>query len=144
MRSDGAEDAAAIREAAHAGVAVVATAHASSLEDARGGPFWGGCCRRSLCPLRHSEPRRRGFHARQSPSPFGADGARADAGRLGRQEAGYDQGTGAVLIIFAGTLIGFLQASRFAKRPRQLRELGHGLHRLETEIGYGTRRCPKR
>lgn len=50
---------------------------------------------------------------------------------------------GAVLIIFAGTLIGFLQASRFAKRPRQLRELGHGLHRLETEIGYGYTPLPE-
>ncbi|ASS65029.1 MULTISPECIES: stage III sporulation protein AA [unclassified Paenibacillus] len=34
-----AEDAAAVREAAHSGVAVVATAHASSLEEARGRPI---------------------------------------------------------------------------------------------------------
>ncbi|KKC46171.1 MULTISPECIES: stage III sporulation protein SpoIIIAB [Paenibacillus] len=50
---------------------------------------------------------------------------------------------GAVLILLAGTMIGFLQAARFAKRPRQLRELIHGLQRLETEIGYGYTPLPE-
>ncbi|WP_020616797.1 stage III sporulation protein SpoIIIAB [Paenibacillus daejeonensis] len=44
---------------------------------------------------------------------------------------------GAILILFAGTMIGFQQAARFAERPRQLRQLAHALQRLETEIGYG-------
>lgn len=44
---------------------------------------------------------------------------------------------GALLILFAGTMIGFQQAARYAERPRQLRQLGHALQRLETEIGYG-------
>lgn len=44
---------------------------------------------------------------------------------------------GAVLILFAGTMIGFHQASRFTERPRQLRQLAHALQRLETEISYG-------
>lgn len=44
---------------------------------------------------------------------------------------------GAVLILVAGTLIGFQQASRFAERPRQLRSAAHALKRLETEISYG-------
>ncbi|SDR89310.1 stage III sporulation protein AB [Paenibacillaceae bacterium GAS479] len=53
------------------------------------------------------------------------------------------KGVGAVLILLAGTLIGFLQAARFAKRPQQLRELIHGLQRLETEIGYGYTLLPE-
>ncbi|WP_042162703.1 stage III sporulation protein SpoIIIAB [Paenibacillus gorillae] len=50
---------------------------------------------------------------------------------------------GAVLILFAGTLIGFQQAARFAARPRQLRQLAHALQRLETEIGYGHTPLPE-
>ncbi|MDQ0058300.1 stage III sporulation protein SpoIIIAB [Paenibacillus harenae] len=50
---------------------------------------------------------------------------------------------GAVLILFAGTMIGFQQAARFAERPRQLRQLAHALQRLETEIGYGHTPLPE-
>ncbi|REK77350.1 stage III sporulation protein SpoIIIAB [Paenibacillus paeoniae] len=50
---------------------------------------------------------------------------------------------GAVLILVAGTLIGFQQAARFAERPRQLRQLAHALQRLETEIGYGHTPLPE-
>ncbi|MBB3109170.1 stage III sporulation protein AB [Paenibacillus phyllosphaerae] len=50
---------------------------------------------------------------------------------------------GAVLILFAGTMIGFQQASRFAARPRQIRQLIHALQRLETEIGYGYTPLPE-
>ncbi|MUT66741.1 stage III sporulation protein SpoIIIAB [Paenibacillus sp. NEAU-GSW1] len=50
---------------------------------------------------------------------------------------------GAVLILTAGTLIGFQQAARFAARPRQLRQLAHALQRLETEIGYGHTPLPE-
>ncbi len=50
---------------------------------------------------------------------------------------------GAVLVLLAGTLIGFQQAARFAERPRQLRTLAHALQRLETEIGYGHTPLPE-
>jgi stage III sporulation protein AB len=45
--------------------------------------------------------------------------------------------TGAILILFAGTMIGFYQASRYSSRPRQIRQLILCLQRLETEILYG-------
>lgn len=44
---------------------------------------------------------------------------------------------GILLILFAGTMIGYLQAARFAARPRQIRHALHALQRLETEISYG-------
>ncbi|MGO4544321.1 stage III sporulation protein SpoIIIAB [Paenibacillus sp. 2TAB23] len=50
---------------------------------------------------------------------------------------------GAALILFAGTIIGFQQAARYADRPRQLRQLAHALQRLETEIGYGHTPLPE-
>jgi stage III sporulation protein AB len=50
---------------------------------------------------------------------------------------------GAALILFAGTLIGFQQAARFAARPRHIRALLHALQRLETEIGYGYTPLPE-
>ncbi|RKP57176.1 stage III sporulation protein AB [Cohnella endophytica] len=50
---------------------------------------------------------------------------------------------GVLLVLFAGTMIGFLQGARFAARPRQIRELLHALQRLETEIGYGQTRLPE-
>ncbi|MBW7473560.1 stage III sporulation protein AB [Paenibacillus oenotherae] len=50
---------------------------------------------------------------------------------------------GAVLILFAGTMIGFQQAARFAARPRQIRQLIQALQRLETEIGYGYTPLPE-
>ncbi|MCR2803120.1 stage III sporulation protein SpoIIIAB [Paenibacillus soyae] len=50
---------------------------------------------------------------------------------------------GALLILIAGTLIGFQQAARFADRPKQIRQLSHSLQRLETEIGYGHTPLPE-
>lgn len=50
---------------------------------------------------------------------------------------------GAALVLFAGTMIGFAQAARFAERPRQIRHLIHALQRLETEIGYGQTPLPE-
>ncbi|SFS83246.1 stage III sporulation protein SpoIIIAB [Paenibacillus sp. BC26] len=50
---------------------------------------------------------------------------------------------GAALILFAGTMIGFLQASRYAARPIQIRQLIYALQRLETEIGYGYTPLPE-
>ncbi|MFC5403949.1 stage III sporulation protein SpoIIIAB [Cohnella soli] len=50
---------------------------------------------------------------------------------------------GALLVLLAGTMIGFLQAARFAARPRQIRELLHALQRLETEVGYGQTPLPE-
>jgi stage III sporulation protein AB len=50
---------------------------------------------------------------------------------------------GAMLVLFAGTMIGLLQAAKFAARPRQIRELLHALQRLETEIGYGQTPLPE-
>jgi len=44
---------------------------------------------------------------------------------------------GSILVLVSGTLIGFLQAARFAERPKQIRQLLHALQRLETEIGFG-------
>lgn len=72
-----AEDAAAIREAAHAGVAVVATAHASSLEDARGRPvlrelLQEGAFARCVILSRSGS----GFHAETVPLRHSAPTAR--------------------------------------------------------------------
>lgn len=50
---------------------------------------------------------------------------------------------GAALVLFAGTMIGYLQAYRFAARPRQIRQLMHALQRLETEIQYGQTPLPE-
>jgi stage III sporulation protein AB len=50
---------------------------------------------------------------------------------------------GALLVLFAGTMIGYLQAARFAARPRQIRQLMHALQRLETEIQYGQTPLPE-
>ncbi|WEK55592.1 MAG: stage III sporulation protein SpoIIIAB [Candidatus Cohnella colombiensis] len=50
---------------------------------------------------------------------------------------------GVILILFAGTMIGMLQAARFAARPRQIRHLLHALQRLETEISYGQTPLPE-
>ncbi|MCM3633178.1 MULTISPECIES: stage III sporulation protein SpoIIIAB [Paenibacillus] len=44
---------------------------------------------------------------------------------------------GAVLIILAGTAIGFVQAASYVNRSKQLRLLIYSLQRLETEINYG-------
>jgi stage III sporulation protein AB len=45
--------------------------------------------------------------------------------------------TGAILILFAGTMFGFYQALQLSRRPRQIRQLVQALQRLETEISYG-------
>lgn len=50
---------------------------------------------------------------------------------------------GVALVLFAGTMIGFVQAARYAARPRQIRLLLHALQRLETEIGYGQTPLPQ-
>ncbi len=50
---------------------------------------------------------------------------------------------GILLVLFAGTMIGFQQASRYTARTVQLRELVQALHRLETEIGYGHTPLPE-
>jgi len=50
---------------------------------------------------------------------------------------------GALLVLLAGTLIGFLEAARYASRPRQIRQMIHALQRLETEIGYGQTPLPE-
>ncbi|GFN30536.1 stage III sporulation protein SpoIIIAB [Paenibacillus xylaniclasticus] len=50
---------------------------------------------------------------------------------------------GAALVLFAGTLIGFLQAARYADRPKQIRQLSGSLQRLETEIVYGRTPLPE-
>ncbi|EFM09885.1 stage III sporulation protein AB [Paenibacillus curdlanolyticus YK9] len=50
---------------------------------------------------------------------------------------------GAALILFAGTLIGFLQAARYADRPKHIRQLAGALQRLETEIVYGRTPLPE-
>jgi len=49
---------------------------------------------------------------------------------------------GAVLIILAGTAIGFVQAASYINRSKQLRMLIYALQRLETEINYGQTLLP--
>lgn len=49
---------------------------------------------------------------------------------------------GAVLIMLASTVGGWLKASQFANRPRQIRELILALQRLATEISYGVTPLP--
>lgn len=44
---------------------------------------------------------------------------------------------GAVLILFAGAMFGFYQASQLSRRPKQIRHIIQALGRLETEIVYG-------
>lgn len=50
---------------------------------------------------------------------------------------------GIILVMLAGTLIGFVQAARYASRPKQIRQLLHALQRLETEISYGQTPLPE-
>jgi stage III sporulation protein AB len=49
---------------------------------------------------------------------------------------------GATLILFAGTAYGFAQAARYAKRPKELRQLSSALLTLESEIVYGLSPLP--
>ncbi|MBD2847285.1 stage III sporulation protein AB [Paenibacillus sp. IB182496] len=51
--------------------------------------------------------------------------------------------TGALLILFAGTMIGMFYSARLAARPNQIRQLVHALQRLETEIAYGYTPLPE-
>lgn len=50
---------------------------------------------------------------------------------------------GAVLVLGAGTLYGFVQAVHYARRPKQIRQLHQSLQRLETEIVYGYTPLPE-
>ena len=49
---------------------------------------------------------------------------------------------GAALILFSGTAYGFVRASAYAKRPKELRYLAQALLTLETEIVYGVSPLP--
>lgn len=44
---------------------------------------------------------------------------------------------GAVLVLFAGTMMGFYKSVQLANRPLQIRRCIHALQQLETEIMYG-------
>ncbi|HZG76017.1 MAG TPA: stage III sporulation protein SpoIIIAB [Paenibacillus sp.] len=50
---------------------------------------------------------------------------------------------GATMILAAGTAYGFAQASRYARRPKELRLLGAALGTLESEIVYGLSPLPE-
>lgn len=50
---------------------------------------------------------------------------------------------GAVLILFAATMLGFAKASLYARRPRQIRQLIQALQRLETEMVFGFTPLPE-
>ncbi|MFC5447952.1 stage III sporulation protein SpoIIIAB [Paenibacillus aestuarii] len=50
---------------------------------------------------------------------------------------------GAVLIIGAAALIGFIQAAHYARRPKQIRLLISALQRMETEIIYALTPLPE-
>jgi stage III sporulation protein AB len=50
---------------------------------------------------------------------------------------------GALLVLFAGTALGFHISAQYADRPKQLRLLLHALQRLETEIAYGLTPLPE-
>ncbi|RKD25570.1 stage III sporulation protein AB [Ammoniphilus oxalaticus] len=49
---------------------------------------------------------------------------------------------GACILLFSATMLGFHTATRYAKRPQQIRELGIALQLLETEICYGATALP--
>lgn len=49
---------------------------------------------------------------------------------------------GAVLVIGAAAMLGFVQASHYAKRPKQIRQLISALQRMETEIIYALTPLP--
>lgn len=50
---------------------------------------------------------------------------------------------GAVLVIFAGTMLGFYQSLQLSGRQRQIRQTIQALERLETEISYGFTPLPE-
>jgi stage III sporulation protein AB len=52
------------------------------------------------------------------------------------------QFAGAMLVLIAGTLLGYLQAARYAARPKQIRHILHAFQRLETEVQYGQTPLP--
>jgi len=134
------EDADAIREAAHAGVPVIATAHAGDLQDARGRT----AIRRLLDEGAFAavvELRRRGAATDVPRRAADSGGARADRA-CGRRWSMLKL-AGAILVLLSGTLIGFRQAARYADRTAQIRQLIHALQRLETEIGFGHTPLPE-
>ncbi|HZG58063.1 stage III sporulation protein SpoIIIAB [Paenibacillus sp.] len=49
---------------------------------------------------------------------------------------------GATMILAAGTAYGFAQASRYARRPKELRSLAAALGTLESEVVYGLSPLP--
>ncbi|MDP4096749.1 stage III sporulation protein SpoIIIAB [Paenibacillus sp. P96] len=49
---------------------------------------------------------------------------------------------GAMMIMLAATVAGWMKARQFANRPRQIRELILALQRLTTEISYGVTPLP--
>lgn len=49
---------------------------------------------------------------------------------------------GASLILFAGTAFGWMQASRFTRRPQEIRQLINALLTLESEVVYGLSPLP--
>lgn len=50
---------------------------------------------------------------------------------------------GAILVLAAGTMFGFVESSHLVRRPRQIRELTLAFQRLETEIIYGSTLLPE-
>lgn len=50
---------------------------------------------------------------------------------------------GAMLVLFAGTMIGLYKSQQYARRPQQIRQLILALQRLETEIAYGFTPLPE-
>lgn len=50
---------------------------------------------------------------------------------------------GAVLVLFAGAMLGFYQSWRLASRPKQIRGLIHALQVLETEMVYALTPLPE-
>lgn len=49
---------------------------------------------------------------------------------------------GAAMVLFAGTAYGFAKAARYARRPKELRQLGAALTTLESEIVFGMSPLP--
>jgi stage III sporulation protein AB len=50
---------------------------------------------------------------------------------------------GAVLVIGAAAIFGFVQATHYARRPRQIRQFIGALQRMETEIIYALTPLPE-
>lgn len=50
---------------------------------------------------------------------------------------------GGLLVLFAGTMLGFYKAAQYANRTRQIVQTIHALNRLETEIVFGFTPLPE-